>query len=104
MPAATRFTGHGHLLIPAENGAAAGARCLLQALTLRLAVATRPGTMRFGLADPLGQGEQLSGFLRLPAEYYARISWIHDKMSIQETAAAIDTLTSLPEGIPGAET
>ncbi len=67
MPAVARFTGHGHLLIAAENGAAAGARSLLQALTLRLAVATRPGTMRFGLADPLGQGEQLSGFLRLPA-------------------------------------
>jgi DNA segregation ATPase FtsK/SpoIIIE, S-DNA-T family len=67
MPAVARFTGHGHLLIAADNGAAAAARCLLQALTLRLAVATRPGTMRFALADPLGQGEQLSGFLRLPA-------------------------------------
>jgi len=66
MPAVARFTGHGHLLIAAESEAA-GARCLLQALTLRLAVATRPGTMRFALADPLGQGEQLSGFLRLPA-------------------------------------
>jgi DNA segregation ATPase FtsK/SpoIIIE, S-DNA-T family len=67
MPAVARFTGHGHLLIAAETGAAAGARCLLQTLTLRLAVATRPGTIRFALADPLGQGEQLSGFLRLPA-------------------------------------
>jgi DNA segregation ATPase FtsK/SpoIIIE, S-DNA-T family len=67
VPAVARFAGHGHLLIAAENGAASGARCLLQALTLRLAVATKPGTMRFALADPLGQGEQLSGFLRLPA-------------------------------------
>jgi DNA segregation ATPase FtsK/SpoIIIE, S-DNA-T family len=67
MPAVARFTGHGHLLIEAEDGAADGARSLLQALTLRLAVATRPGTVRFALADPLGQGEQLSGFLRLPA-------------------------------------
>jgi DNA segregation ATPase FtsK/SpoIIIE, S-DNA-T family len=67
MPAVARFTGHGHLLIEAENGATGGARSLLQALTLRLAVATRPGTVRFALADPLGQGEQLSGFLRLPA-------------------------------------
>ena len=66
MPAVARFTGHGHLLIAACSGAT-GARRLLQALTLRLAVATRPGTMRFALADPLGQGEQLSGFLRLPA-------------------------------------
>jgi DNA segregation ATPase FtsK/SpoIIIE, S-DNA-T family len=67
IPAVARFTGHGHLLIAAENGsAAATARLLLQALTLRLAVATRPGTVRFALADPLGQGEQLSGFLRLP--------------------------------------
>ena len=67
VPAVARLAGHGHLLIAAENQAAAGARSLLQALTLRLAVATRPGTMRFALADPLGQGEQLSGFLRLPA-------------------------------------
>jgi hypothetical protein len=67
MPAVARFTGHGHLLIEAEDGATDGARSLLQALTLRLAVATRPGTVRFALADPLGQGEQLSGFLRLPA-------------------------------------
>jgi DNA segregation ATPase FtsK/SpoIIIE, S-DNA-T family len=68
VPAVARFTGHGHLLIAAEDGAAAAsARSVLQALTLRLAVATRPGTVRFALADPLGQGEQLSGFLRLPA-------------------------------------
>jgi S-DNA-T family DNA segregation ATPase FtsK/SpoIIIE len=68
VPAVARFTGHGHLLIAAEDGAGAvAARSLLQALTLRLAVATRPGTIRFALADPLGQGEQLSGFLRLPA-------------------------------------
>jgi DNA segregation ATPase FtsK/SpoIIIE, S-DNA-T family len=68
VPAVARFTGHGHLLVTACTGAAtAAARSLLQALTLRLAVATRPGTMRFALADPLGQGEQLSGFLRLPA-------------------------------------
>ena len=66
VPAVAQFAGHGHLLIAAEGEAAAGARSLLQALTLRLAVATRPGTMRFALADPLGQGEQLSGFLRLP--------------------------------------
>jgi DNA segregation ATPase FtsK/SpoIIIE, S-DNA-T family len=68
VPAVARFAGHGHLLIAADGeAAAAGARSVLQALTLRLAVATRPGTMRFALADPLGQGEQLSGFLRLPA-------------------------------------
>jgi hypothetical protein len=34
------------------------------------------------------------------AEYYARISGIHDKMSAQETAAAIDTLRSLPKEFP----
>jgi DNA segregation ATPase FtsK/SpoIIIE, S-DNA-T family len=68
VPAVARFAGHGHLLIAAEHGTASGvARSLLQALTLRLAVATRPGTVRFALADPLGQGAQLSGFLRLPA-------------------------------------
>jgi hypothetical protein len=33
-------------------------------------------------------------------EYYARISGIHDKMSTQETAAAIDTLRSLPKEFP----
>jgi hypothetical protein len=33
-------------------------------------------------------------------EYYARIGCIHDKMSVQETAAAIDTLRSLPKEFP----
>jgi hypothetical protein len=33
-------------------------------------------------------------------EYYARISCIHDKMSKDETAAAIDTLRSLPKEFP----
>jgi hypothetical protein len=34
------------------------------------------------------------------SEYYARISCIHDKMSREETAAAIDTLRSLPKEFP----
>jgi hypothetical protein len=33
-------------------------------------------------------------------EYYARINRIHDKMSKEETAAAIDNLRSLPSGFP----
>jgi hypothetical protein len=66
VPAVARFAGHGHLLI-SECGFAAGARSLLQALTLRLATATRPGTVRLALADPVGQGRYLSAFLRLPA-------------------------------------
>jgi hypothetical protein len=33
-------------------------------------------------------------------EYYARINRIHDKMSKEETAAAIDTLRSLPSEFP----
>jgi DNA segregation ATPase FtsK/SpoIIIE, S-DNA-T family len=66
-PAVARFAGHGHLLI-SECGFADGARSLLQALTLRLATATRPGTVRFALADPVGQGRHLSAFLRLPAQ------------------------------------
>jgi hypothetical protein len=33
-------------------------------------------------------------------EYYTRISCIHDKMSKEETAAAIDTLRSLPKEFP----
>jgi hypothetical protein len=33
-------------------------------------------------------------------EYYARIGCIHDKMSREETAAAIDTLRSLPKEFP----
>jgi S-DNA-T family DNA segregation ATPase FtsK/SpoIIIE len=67
IPAVARFTGYGHLLIAAENESAAGARSLLQALTLRLATATEPGMVRFALADPVGQGQHLSAFLRLPA-------------------------------------
>ena len=66
-PAVARFAGHGHLLI-SECGFADGARSLLQALTLRLATATRPGSVRFALADPVGQGRHLSAFLRLPAQ------------------------------------
>jgi hypothetical protein len=70
LPAVARFAGHGHLLI-AEDGAGKGseaARSMLQAVTLRLAAATRPGTVRFALADPVGQGQHLSAFLRLPAQ------------------------------------
>jgi len=66
VPAVARFAGYGHVLI-SERGFALGARSLLQALTLRLATATRPGTVRFALADPVGQGRYLSAFLRLPA-------------------------------------
>ena len=65
-PAVARFAGHGHLFI-SERGFADQARSLLQALALRLATATRPGTVRFALADPAGQGRHLSAFLRLPS-------------------------------------
>jgi S-DNA-T family DNA segregation ATPase FtsK/SpoIIIE len=67
LPALARFAGHGHILIT-ESGFADGARSLLQALALRLATATRPGAVRFALADPVGQGRYLSAFLRLPAQ------------------------------------
>ena len=67
IPAVARFTGHGHLLIN-ENEFADQARSLLQALALRLAAASTPGTVRFALADPVGHGKYLSAFLRLPAE------------------------------------
>jgi hypothetical protein len=65
LPAVARFARHGHLLI-AEDGPADLARSLLQAVTLRLAVSTAPGTVRFALADAAGQGRYLSAFLRLP--------------------------------------
>jgi DNA segregation ATPase FtsK/SpoIIIE, S-DNA-T family len=65
LPAVARFARHGHLLIT-ESGFVHGARSLLQALALRLATATGPGTVRFALADPVGQGQHLSAFLRLP--------------------------------------
>jgi DNA segregation ATPase FtsK/SpoIIIE, S-DNA-T family len=68
LPAVARFARHGHVLI-SERGFADGdptPRSLLQALVLRLATATRPGTVRFALADPVGQGRHLSAFLRLP--------------------------------------
>ncbi len=67
VPALAAFAGHGHVLI-SEAGFTDGARSLLQALTLRLATATRPGSVRFALADPAGQGRYLSAFLRLPAQ------------------------------------
>jgi hypothetical protein len=67
LPAVARFAGHGHLLIT-EDESTGAARSLLQALALRLATATRPGAVRFALADPVGQGRYLSAFLRLPAQ------------------------------------
>jgi DNA segregation ATPase FtsK/SpoIIIE, S-DNA-T family len=67
IPALVPFAGHGHLLIT-EFGSGDRERSLLQAVTLRLATATRPGTVRFALADPAGQGRHLSAFLRLPAQ------------------------------------
>src|ERR1700691_4453464 len=66
VPAVAPFARHGHLLID-EGGDAGRARSLLQAVTLRLATATGPGTVRLALADPVGQGRYLSAFLRLPA-------------------------------------
>lgn len=65
LPAIASFAGHGHVMI--TEGDPDIARSLLQALTLRLAVATAPGTVRFALADAAGQGRYLSAFLRLPA-------------------------------------
>jgi DNA segregation ATPase FtsK/SpoIIIE, S-DNA-T family len=70
IPALVPFAGHGHLLIT-EFRSGDRERSLLQALTLRLATATRPGTVRFALADPVGQGRHLSAFLRLPAQLRA---------------------------------
>jgi len=67
LPAVARFARSGHLLIT-EGGCPGQARSLLQALTLRLAVATVPGTVRLALADPAGQGHHLSAFLRLPPQ------------------------------------
>ena len=71
-----------------------GARSLLQALTLRLATATRPGTVRFALADPVGQGRHLSAFLRLPAQMRVGSSGVGVAASPAETEALLTTLTS----------
>jgi len=60
VPALAPLRGHGHLLIEA------GSDELLPVLALRLATAARPGTVRFALADPVGQGRHLSAMLRLP--------------------------------------
>ena len=92
-PAVARFAGHGHLLI-SECGFADGARSLLQALTLRLATATRPGTVRFALADPVGQGRHLSAFLRLPAQMRVGSKGVGVAASPAETEALLTTLTS----------
>jgi len=91
-PAVARFAGHGHLLI-SESGFADGARSLLQALTLRLATATRPGTVRFALADPAGQGRYLSAFLRLPAALRVGVHGVGVAASPAETEALLTTLT-----------
>ena len=64
VPAVASFVGQGHLLIDSKDGQ--GAARLLQVLALRLATASKPRTMRFALADTVGQGQHLSAFLRLP--------------------------------------
>jgi len=98
VPAVARFAGHGHLLI-SESGFADGAygvygaRSLLQALTLRLATATRPGTVRFALADPVGQGRYLSAFLRLPASLRVGANGVGVAASPAEIEALLTTLT-----------
>ncbi len=92
-PAVARFAGHGHLLI-SESGFADAARSLLQALTLRLATATRPGSVRFALADPVGQGGHLSAFLRLPAQMGVGTSGVGVAASPAEVEALLATLTS----------
>jgi len=95
VPAVARFAGHGHLLI-SESGfadGAYGARSLLQALTLRLATATRPGTVRFALADPVGQGRYLSAFLRLPAPLRVGANGVGVAASPAEIEALLTALT-----------
>lgn len=66
IPAVVRLVGHGHVFILAEPDGTPHARSVLQALTLRLATATAPGSARFALVDPVGAGQHLSAFLRLP--------------------------------------
>jgi hypothetical protein len=89
LPAVARFAGHGHLLIR-EDGAAQAARSLLQAAVLRLATATRPGTVQFALADPVGQGQHLSAFLRLPAQLRAGSGIAVSAAEIEDLLAALN--------------
>jgi S-DNA-T family DNA segregation ATPase FtsK/SpoIIIE len=90
--AVARFARHGHLLIN-EGGFVPGARSLLQALTLRLATAAGPGTVRFALADPVGQGQHLSAFLRLPAPMRVGSAGAGVAASPEEIESLLTTLT-----------
>jgi DNA segregation ATPase FtsK/SpoIIIE, S-DNA-T family len=90
IPAVARFVGHGHLLIT-ENESPDRARSLLQALALRLAAASSPRTVRFALADPVGQGQHLSAFLRLPAPLLRMGSRV--AATETEVEALLETLT-----------
>jgi len=93
LPAVARFARHGHLLIT-ESGFAGGARSLLQALALRLATAARPDTVRFALADPVGQGQYLSAFLRLPAPMRVGSHGVGVAASPEEIEDLLTRLTS----------
>jgi DNA segregation ATPase FtsK/SpoIIIE, S-DNA-T family len=93
LPAVARFARHGHLLIT-ESGFVHGARSLLQALALRLATAARPDTVRFALADPVGQGQHLSAFLRLPAPMRVGSHGVGVAASPEEIEDLLTTLTS----------
>src|ERR1700735_3560056 len=95
LPAVARFARHGHVLI-SERGFADGGptpRSLLQALVLRLATATRPGTVRFALADPVGQGRHLSAFLRLPAQLRVSSGAVGVAATPEEVEALLTALT-----------
>ncbi len=92
LPAVARFARHGHLLIN-EGGFGPGARSLLQALALRLATAAGPGTVRFALADPVGQGQHLSAFLRLPAPMRVGGGGAGIAASPEEIEGLLSTLT-----------
>ena len=92
LPAVARFVRHGHLMIT-ESGFVSGARSLLQALALRLATAATPGTVRFALADPVGQGQYLSAFLRLPPSMRVSGHGVGVAASPEEIEDLLTTLT-----------
>ena len=64
LPALAPFITQGHLFVMGDERDAV--QRLLQTLVLRTVVSMPAGHLRLVLADPIGSGSNLAGFLRLP--------------------------------------
>jgi len=87
-----RFAGIGHLLIN-EAGSWPGAVAAAGHSPCDWRPRPGAGTVRFALADPVGQGQHLSAFLRLPAPMRVGSGGAGVAVSPEEIEGLLSTLT-----------